>query len=588
MTWANTPLKDTKLKKDTKTELNNQSNELIVIKEQIHEEGGDEDIISINEEKQQQKPIEEDLSLYYTDEEYLLRKPHKAYLQYNLIENRVLEIKNPNIKTYIICPGLLYGKGEQIFFDYFKMSWLNEPIQLITQGDNTIPTLHIKDLVTLIKRIIHKKPTQKYIIGIDQTKNKTLKGIMTAISKTIGNGRIDQLDTFDINTINIPHFDEMSINVKVKPSQIFFDERRENEDKEDYEKRSFKWSCQYGIAGNMEKIHNEFIQYKQLTTLKIIILGMPYSGKTLIGNALSKMFNLPLLNIGDIIRWGKEELDDDLSKEVKNKIEEITSKLKEEEEAYNKRPNKKKTDPPFDTHQASKLPIELVVKLVHSYIKHKSECYTHGYILDGFPKTFNEANLLHLDNETKEILTDTLPHNVIILDNCPEEFVLNRMKETKDYQNDPNLIQERMTRRLLRHKDNHDKEIAPKTVEQFYRDKNVEIIKIDITQMINSNTFNKKNLITICKDFLLKNGEYMKNCYHLGYSIPEFKEEKEEENKIEGDENDVDPKKDPISIKKTETEEKISKKNTPKIDIKAFTQSSPKKDVSMQSNTINE
>ena len=28
---------------------------------------------------------------------------------------------NKMLKTYIVCPGFLYGNGENIFYDYFKV-----------------------------------------------------------------------------------------------------------------------------------------------------------------------------------------------------------------------------------------------------------------------------------------------------------------------------------------------------------------------------------------------------------------------------------------------------------------------------------
>ena len=35
-----------------------------------------------------------------------------------MLETSTLQIQNPYIKKYIICPGFIYGYGEDLFFDY--------------------------------------------------------------------------------------------------------------------------------------------------------------------------------------------------------------------------------------------------------------------------------------------------------------------------------------------------------------------------------------------------------------------------------------------------------------------------------------
>ena len=80
------------------------------------------------------------------------------------------------------------GCGEDFFFDYFHFALMGHLsyIPILGNGDNHIPTIHILDLIQVIKRIIDKKPEQKYIFACDKTKNPTMKNILNSIGNFIG------------------------------------------------------------------------------------------------------------------------------------------------------------------------------------------------------------------------------------------------------------------------------------------------------------------------------------------------------------------------------------------------------------------
>ena len=128
--------------------------------------------------------------IYYTENEYSKRIPSHKYYQFKYIENSLLDLnKIPNIKAYVICPGFLYGYGESNFFEIFKLATLNLPIHKIIPKyfNNYIPTIHIKDIINIIKKIIDKKPDDKYLLAFDNAKNKTLKWVLKSIYKCMGN-----------------------------------------------------------------------------------------------------------------------------------------------------------------------------------------------------------------------------------------------------------------------------------------------------------------------------------------------------------------------------------------------------------------
>ena len=449
--------------------------------------------------------------LYFKEKDFIKRIPSPKFYNEKMVETLALANTNPNLKTYIVCPGFIYGCGEDLFYDYFKMCWLEIPgkLPIIGKGKNTIPTIHIKDLVSLIRRVIETKPKNKYIFAVDHTKNRQLGNIIKKLSKGVGNGLVENLDPNVPENINkIPHYAELSIDIKVKPSKIFNDERKDDEEDEAFEKRKFQWHCEFGIPENTEKLRKEFNEYRGMHNLKVLITGPPGSGKTYISEKLSKFFNIPHFKINDIIEWGKT-FTDELGEEIKTKIEEITNNVKEAEENYMKRPNKKKTDAPLDTSQMKKLPDEIVIKILRRKLM-QNICRNRGYILDGYPKGYKNAfNLFNEDTDeaktpddpTKyKILEEIMPNIVIRIDNCSDDFIIKRMKLLNDINDDPEEISRRLHRRLKTYKELNESKKGEPSITDFFKENKVDILGIN-------GQLSENKIIEECKTFLEQNGK---------------------------------------------------------------------------------
>lgn len=120
-------------------------------------------------------------------------------------------------------------------------------LAILKDGKNLIPTIHINDFVSLIKRIIEKKPEALYIIAVDKTKDRSLKNIITSISKSVGNSKVKH----NHNQLNVvPHSHQMSIDLKMKSTKLFEDKQEEGEEEEDFNKRKFKWNCEVNFYLN--------------------------------------------------------------------------------------------------------------------------------------------------------------------------------------------------------------------------------------------------------------------------------------------------------------------------------------------------
>ena len=111
-------IKEIKEENEEENELNEDSNkeENSKIKENKDEE------INVNINNEIKKNIKK--IYFYKEEDYPKRIPNSLYYNFKILETMALQIKNDNVKTYIVCPGFIYGCGEEFFFDYFKKSWL--------------------------------------------------------------------------------------------------------------------------------------------------------------------------------------------------------------------------------------------------------------------------------------------------------------------------------------------------------------------------------------------------------------------------------------------------------------------------------
>lgn len=91
----------------------------------------------------------------------------------------------PNLKTYVICSGIIYGAGEKLFQPYFMQARLQIPeaLSVYGKGKNRIPMVHLYDLITYIEKTIEKKPKIPYILAVDQNPKPTQKKAIESISK---------------------------------------------------------------------------------------------------------------------------------------------------------------------------------------------------------------------------------------------------------------------------------------------------------------------------------------------------------------------------------------------------------------------
>ena len=93
-------------------------------------------------------------------------------------------------------------------------------------------------------------------------------------------------------------------------------------------KLKFPWHAEKGILANIRLLNDEFNKFRGLNPVKIFITGPPASGKTYYANKLAYHYNIPCINVKQLVdkafEMGKiEESEDELVNEIKAKIEEL-------------------------------------------------------------------------------------------------------------------------------------------------------------------------------------------------------------------------------------------------------------------------
>ena len=263
----------------------------------------------------------------FTEQDYLKRKASQEYARIKEVEDRVLNFKKENVKTYVISAGVLYGLGESIFNHHFERAWKQDPEKLpvVGEGKNYVPTIHVKDLARMVKKIFEAPPEQQYIFGIDNTKKPTQKKLIQAISDGIGTGLVESidipLDYAPVHPKQTPLNLDLDwkrfvmLNIKAKPSKIFVPSNEgageDGEEEGGEGDGGFEWHCKSGLAANIQRVKEEFCKERGLKPFKIAITGKPCSGKSYFAAQLAKHYGVPHIHkeqvMHDIQNWNAEK-----------------------------------------------------------------------------------------------------------------------------------------------------------------------------------------------------------------------------------------------------------------------------------------
>ncbi|XP_022083224.1 adenylate kinase 7-like [Acanthaster planci] len=368
------------------------------------------------------KPVDpDDPEIPFTEEDYRRRKPHSNFKAHISAEKLVIKLGKTNkakFVTYVIASGLTYGGGENIFHYLYKAAWHGEieALQCFGNGMNILPTIHVKDLAGVIQNIADGRPKTRYLLAVDDSQN-SLEEIVKCISSNLGNGKVKHITKEDAllsKGLSQQDFDMLLTSLRMDGVYI-----KEN--------MNIRWVSERGIIENVHQIIQEFKATRGLLPMRGCVLGPPAVGKTCVVAALCKHYKLHHIKIKDVIDEAIEALEKSAARADADENEDDDGKAQEDQELLEAIMESKESN-------NGRIEDQYILRFYRDKL-HSMPCQNQGFILDGFPKTMEQAKELFAaedeeeqDENSKVPVYDktTMPEMVVSLE-APDDFLKQRV-----------------------------------------------------------------------------------------------------------------------------------------------------------------
>ncbi|KAK1339489.1 hypothetical protein QTO34_020172 [Cnephaeus nilssonii] len=390
------------------------------------------------------KPLDpEDSEIPFTEEDYRRRKHHPNFLDHINAEKMVLK----------------FGKN---------LAWLGEVPALPVFGDgtNVIPAIHVLDLAGVIQNVIDHVPKVRYLVAVD-----------------------DSVQTLE-DLVKQDSIDHLLVNLRMEALFV----------KENF---NIRWVSQAGFVENISSILKEYKQSRGLLPIKVCILGPPAVGKSSVSEVLAKYYKIHHIKLKDVIseaiakleaivapKFGVEggEEDEEEEEEEEENVEDAQELLDGIKESMEQ--------------NAGRLEDQYVIRFVKEKLK-SMPCRNQGYILDGFPKTYDQAkDLFNKDEEEEEeeirgkmfpFDKVTIPEFVCALDGSDEFLKLRVMNLPESVVAGTHYSQDQFLRSLSNFRDLNTED---ETVFNYFDELEIHPIHIDVGKLEDShNRLTIKRLI---------------------------------------------------------------------------------------------
>ncbi|XP_045187456.1 adenylate kinase 7-like [Mercenaria mercenaria] len=354
------------------------------------------------------KPLDpDDPEIPFTEDDYRRRKPHPNFKEHISAEKTVIKLGKTNkskLVTYVVASGLTYGAEEQIFHYLFKSAWHNAPELLcFGNGQNVVPSIHIKDLAAVIQNIADSRPKVRYLIAKDDS-NNTLEEIVKCVSASLGTDRVKSITKEEAllnKEIEQNDFDMLLVNLRMDAVNV-----KEN--------MRISWVSEAGMVENIKDIIKEYKDTRNLHPLRVCVLGPPASGKSTVVKELCEYYKLHHIKIKDVIDEAMENLTTTSRRADSEDQEEDEGKAQDAQELLDAINEGKESN-------NGRIEDTYVLKFFRDKLL-SMPCQNQGFILDGFPKTIEQAKELFIaeDDDEPEESAKASNYNKLIM---PDEVI---------------------------------------------------------------------------------------------------------------------------------------------------------------------
>jgi len=315
-----------------------------------------------------------------TEADFKNRKCTPRFKELKIMETLVLNAAKENLVSLVVAPGIMYGAQQDVFGSIFRDAWMSnkDALTCLGEGTNVLPVIHVKDTAAYIEKVSTAPPEGKqYLVAIDNT-DLTQKQILETISKGLGTG-------------NVTTSTELGEDLEDGIAQVLISNMKFDRESLHLSSADMEWHNEKFDEG-FEKVRAEFVEGRKLTPLRVSVIGPPGAGKTHYAKLLAEKYYLPHVSVGDVI---KEALagNDELAAEANASLAEQANASGGKGGKGKKKAAPKKGKGKGKADERPRLPPAILAKIIRKKLL-SAPCRNKGFVLDGFPRTAQEASAL--------------------------------------------------------------------------------------------------------------------------------------------------------------------------------------------------
>jgi adenylate kinase family enzyme len=372
---------------------------------------------------------------------YKKRKCSPRFRGIRQLESLVLATQKDNLFSYVVAPGVLYGRGESDLHLIFRDAWLaDQPLKVLGQGSNAIPMIHVEDMVSCVLQLVYAPPTHtQYLVLVDGGRT-TQEQLVKTVAKQLGTGAVETVSRQDAElqalvqslaqevpalapaaglstqasasnlalsvddpiaaaeaeaqplqastSLAVPRCDGVG---SADPDVVLLDMQFAL-DNAVVAALPVQWRAPGGFVASFAVAHEEFIRHRGLTPVRVLVSGGPGTGKSHYAKLIADRYRLPVVTVAACIAQAAEG-SGLLADTIRTYLSESRDGDGKRKPIPRKPAARGQQGSVADTFLSERLPERVVAEAVRRALM-QPKARNHGFVLDGFPRTGLEAKLL--------------------------------------------------------------------------------------------------------------------------------------------------------------------------------------------------